>query len=416
MADRRGDELAGGYWTKLWTLQWRAVLLLLRLGGRNCSSGWPPTASAWWTRYAVVVLLLSIVVGIVNVGRNILAPRTVSETATYLVLLNTADIVVKQLATVASQVMTIVRRSEIALLVQDVASYLSAYPATLPSLRGMNAILGVYVLSTFLPGIFSQAVNYEVLALALDSEGVFTQSMLSMAVLQDTLEHVLPSLYLALLECAFVGVLVAGVFLAADVADDVQDLVAKLSSTTWGSLAWDGVTLGSVEDKRVALQLRELRARQQRLHDVVVATNSAQGGVILCSLLVTVMEACVCVYTGASLLTKFDFEDESQGLVSVVWGVNLILRFIVNCILGQRLCNNHTRISVTLQEFLADSPILPIRTKQEVQGFLHQVQMLDNRCGVYDLLYFDLTTMSTVIASFATFLVMLFQFDKKKAI
>lgn len=163
-----------------------------------------------------------------------------------------------------------------------------------------------------------------------------------------------PSAFLALEEITFVGLLAAGVFLAADVARDVQRLVSLLAASCTTQAAsrqpssWPSqreAAFLNVEENDAALRVRLLRVRQQSLHDVVVTTNTAHGGTNLCSLLVTVLEATVCVYTSISFLRRkigaiHTAQSQERIGLALLWGVNLIIRFTVNCLLGQWLCNN----------------------------------------------------------------------------
>ncbi|XP_034231497.1 lipase member K-like [Thrips palmi] len=169
---------------------------------------------------------------------------------------------------------------------------------------------------------------------------------------------------------AFAAVLAACVFLGREAADDVRDQICSLASRLE-----QGMT--AEEDRQAALELRVLRTRQQILQDVVRASNNAHGGATLCCLFITVMEASVCCYAGVSYVramingrgmsgTLADY-----GVIVSAWALILLLRFMANCIMGEQLCKS-------------------------VQGFRRQVQLQDCRYGVYDLLYFDYTTMKAV--------------------
>ena len=161
----------------------------------------------------------------------------------------------------------------------------------------------------------------------------------------------LTSFFIMLVDNVFVGVLVASVFLAAGVADDVQDHISGLArhaATPQGSALPHSVLkvghLHSARSSRAPDRLRELRVRQQRLHDVVVAANAAFSGVNLCSLLVTVAEAPATLYSDISYLRGRGTIDAATSpasrLITLAWSNNLMIRFIAIFILGQSLCNN----------------------------------------------------------------------------
>ena len=159
----------------------------------------------------------------------------------------------------------------------------------------------------------------------------------------------LTSFFIVWMDNVFIGVLVASVFLAAGVADDVQDYIRALprhGATPRDSSQLSVLDVGYLHSARNSRpdRLRELRVRQQRLHDVVVAANAAFSGVNLCSLLVTVVEACVCLYKDISYLRGRGTIDAATStasrLVPLLWSGNLMMRFLATFILGQWLCNN----------------------------------------------------------------------------
>ncbi|XP_034241556.1 uncharacterized protein LOC117645457 [Thrips palmi] len=90
------------------------------------------------------------------------------------------------------------------------------------------------------------------------------------------------------------------------------------------------------------------------------------------------MEASVGTFGGVAFLQSLLgvqgpwFVGGILGLVPIIWGVVIILRFIAFCILSQRLCKSHSRILDTFYGYQSQNPSIPNRTKGEVQ-----IQILD---------------------------------------
>ncbi|XP_034254928.1 uncharacterized protein LOC117653393 [Thrips palmi] len=309
---------------------------------------------------------------------------------TYINLVFTAGLVAKTVAAAIERMVVVRCRLERTALVQGIVRYTTSCPPKSRAWRGMVLVLMAFVFwSLFIPGV--------ILYLRLVEGMPFERHIVFLA---NTL---VPTVCMSLSDCAFAAVLAACVFLAEDVAEDAEREMAGLSGAT---------TLADLDKARA---VRALRTRQQRLHDVVLACNQAHGASNLCWLSLVVLESCVFLFFGMAYirdkLSGHKGRDGSGGAIGLLWGCALIIRFIANCILGQRLCHNHGRISEVLQGLLAVNPCISNDTIKEVRGFFHQVLVQDNRCGVFDLLYFDLKTMTAVIGSFTTFLVILFQFE-----
>ncbi|XP_034249480.1 uncharacterized protein LOC117650284 [Thrips palmi] len=293
------------------------------------------------------------------------------------------DILAKCLFSIVLQVVLIRRRFELTAVVQCLVSYSASCSPSLPSSRRMALVLAWFLVTSLGLFVFGFAAG-----------DPFTESLWKsfMYIVTD----VLPTLHTALIELAIVAVHTACVFLGQDIADNVRGQVCSLTmrDRRQGSLSFQ-------EDMETALQLRTLRMRQQVLHDIVRASNRAHAAASLYCLFITVMEGSICSFVGIA-----DFR-----LEFLVWGVVLVMKFVSSCILGQQLCEIHSRISDTLQGFLVSYSSIADGTRREVQGFRHQVEMQDCRCGVYDLLYFDFPTLKAVIGTYMTCLVILSQFN-----
>ncbi|XP_034237548.1 uncharacterized protein LOC117643020 [Thrips palmi] len=281
----------------------------------------------------------------------------------YVSRLFSLDVVVKAMASAMLQLILLLRRYEQAALVQCLVMYLSWCAPSRRSWRGMALVLAWFLISSIFVPAFSVA----------------TADMSALKSVKEVTLYVtdmLPSFHMMLADGELGALVTACVFLGRDVADD------------------------------------------QVLQDVVRTSNRAHGAARLCCLLVAVMEAGISSFGGIVYLQgKIGVRSassflEAYGASTVVWGIVIMLRFIASCTLGQQLRKSHSRIFNTLHGFLARNALVSNRTNREVQGFSHQLQMQDCRYGVFDLLFFDFTTMGRVFGSFATFLVILFQFDQ----
>ncbi|XP_034249478.1 uncharacterized protein LOC117650283 [Thrips palmi] len=335
-----------------------------------------------WTRYCVVTMILlstlKIACLLIHPSDNVKAVG-----GTFVAMLVAVDLVARCMLSIVLQALLIRRRFELAALVECVVSYMSCRGPSLSSSRCMALVLAWFLASSFFLTILGLiAASY-----------VWTAP--SLTTVTYIVTELIPTHHTTLVESAMAALLGSCAFLGRDAADDVRDQIGSLASRIRKGMSVEA-------DVVTALELRELRTRQQALHEVVRASNNAQGGAKLCCVFVTVMEAAVSSFIGIA---------HSNGITTVFWSTAIISKFISCCILGQQLCDNHSRISDTLQGFLVTCSSIPKRKRREVQGFRHQLEMQDCRCGIFDLLYFDFTTMKAVIGTYMTCLVILSQFD-----
>ncbi|XP_034250843.1 uncharacterized protein LOC117651149 [Thrips palmi] len=365
------DGRAGGwpaFWAWLFTLQWRIVLTLLRVTGHFCAVGWPPRSTRFWTRFCVAICIVATSLKISSIllyAANQIGASNVS----YLGWLTGIHTISRGLVTIVLQVMLIWSRTEQAAVVQCLIAYKSCWVPSLCLSRGMALVLAGFLVTSML---------HPVTDFVLTCLWVPTQMMTIAYYMID----LLPVFHTMLAGCSIAAVHIACVFLGLDVAADVQGQIHTLARRL-------GTDMSPEEDMKIALQFRVVRMRQQILQDVVLVSNQAHGGACLCCMFVIVMEASVSSFVGITYL-------RTQGIVPILWGFCLLGKFVSSFILGQQLCKIHLRIADMVQWFLVRNSSIPNRTRREVQGFRHQVEMQDCRCGAYDLLYFDFPTMKAV--------------------
>ncbi|XP_034241555.1 uncharacterized protein LOC117645455 [Thrips palmi] len=239
----------GWPWAALCSLQWRLVLLLLLVGGHCCAAGWPPRPSRSWTRYCVFLLILAAAFRGWAVQTSLREMFTFEGGGSFMHSVVFVDILVKNLIVTALQAMLILRRFELAALVQCLVKYTLWCPPSARSWRGMTLVPAAFFASSLSLHLLCAASFQE----QSNNSVTVVRTILNVASLYLT--DLVPSLMAMLAESAYAAVIATCVFCGEDNANAVWDQVR--------SLARRAGAMSPQEDALAALQLRALRTRLQ---------------------------------------------------------------------------------------------------------------------------------------------------------
>ncbi|KAK3931205.1 Peroxisomal multifunctional enzyme type 2 [Frankliniella fusca] len=342
-----------GSWVQHWARQWRAMLVLLSVLGLNCTRGWPPRPSRALRCYGGLLALFRVPKGVIvfveTASSGYSHSGETSGKEEYGRLLVLYDLAVKGVVSVLAQAMMLWRGGEdIHRLTQHTLLY--SRIASPSSATGALALVApMYALGLAL----TTFITVHVMA----SEGT----------IRDVLNYVLADLaptFFVVMYCTMQLLLITqSAIFAADESQHVMMWISDASASATQPLA-------------LLRELRKLRVRQQVLHDMLLHCNEAFGWCILSSLLCMVIEIVLCLYLSVAY---FQLQVTKSGAKTPLllnpwlnlWGALQLASLMGMCVLGQWL-----------------SKIL--------KSFTQQLRLQDNRPGIFNLLYFDFSTLKSV--------------------
>ncbi|KAK3921980.1 Putative cytochrome P450 128 [Frankliniella fusca] len=395
-----------------WALQWRAMLSLMSLMGLNCAGGWPPRFCRALRCYGALTALVRTWCVYGTVWGMTLNMTQQDEGRRYGLMLCVYEMAIKGVAAIVTQGVLLLRGRHLCRLTESLLMYArvgapsagwGATPAVAPSF---------WLLTMFMAA-------WSVCSTSGKASGVVEALTCLLGDLMPTMAILNFNIWQLLLLSIFVG-------FAIDEGRHVREWLSAMMGEQ-PLEGWMETSLDKSPDEfldrsldrsqppraRAAqlakqdlllLRLRELRGRQQLLHDLVVQNNWAFGLGHLCVLLHVFIESVLCLYEGIACLRRqassvvpeatSPWEDADL----VLWAFYEISMFAALCVLGQRLSDKHSQVYWDLQGYIVTNPQVCSETiMAELQSFAQQIQMQDNRPGVFDLLFFDSSLLNAVL-------------------
>ncbi|KAK3921290.1 putative transporter [Frankliniella fusca] len=345
------------------------MLGVMSIIGLNCAAGWPPRyfrALRWYGALTVLARTWCIYVSVWSLTRQDASPR-------YGLMLCLYEMSIKGVAVIITQGVLLLRGRHLCRLTESLLLYArvgapsagwGATPAVAPSF---------WLLTMFMAAWSARTTSHHASGAVEAITYLLGDLMPTMALLNFNISQLL-------LLSIFVG-------FAIDESRHVREWLSAMMGEQplqgWVEKPLDKSPDEFLDDRSLdrskpprartaqlakqdllLLKLRELRGRQQFLHDLVVQNNWAFGLGHLCVLLHVFVESVLCLYIGIAYFRRQassvvpQATSLSEDPAFSLWGIYEISMFAALCILGQRLSDKHSQVYCDLQGYIVTNPQL----------------------------------------------------------
>ncbi|KAK3907105.1 Meiosis regulator and mRNA stability factor 1 [Frankliniella fusca] len=174
---------------------------------------------------------------------------------------------------------------------------------------------------------------------------------------------------------------------------------AKVEAAFPGGLSQSS-TLHAWPGSGSAASWRQMRLRLLRVQDIRTALCSAYGWPNLLSITMSLVNGAVAIFEDLASLDHPALE--ANLCYATMFGLGVVGMFVLVCSVCQQVQNEHDALEHLLSGFLARLPDMPLDVKDEVRGFVAQIQLHGGGFTALDIISINTTTMASVSIGLAS--------------